>query len=454
MTGLFNVIGAPMFKQFLRSFAWILTGMIGGIPTLSASYVYVVDNNNPMAGQNSIVVIDEDTLTIVSSTIATPVAAGDQVLIAIRPALGGIGPRLYAPGFLAANTVSVFDIDTNTGALTHIPGSPFATTQGTMMLPFDTPFGVAVAPDGSVYLTNFAPTMGNYFIFKVDADLNYLASTSTALGNAGGIAVDSTGNNVYVAITGAGRIAHYDSNLVYQIDVSSGAGSPYVVAIDPNDSYVFSTSTLGTISRYEYPTLATSTMVSYPMSGSLGIAFNLDGTVMYVANTAASDISLFDLNLNLLNTISSQGTNPYVLVVDPSGERLYTTNVTSGDLSVVDTSTTTPIVGSPFPILTRPYGIAFIPQTTAPVANLTAAQGKNDFGLIYEYINILTWQALAGTSASRYNIYRDNVLIGSVGGDTFTFIDHNQIPGTRITYSVSSVDANGNESDPIDVTIQ
>ncbi len=73
-----------------------------------------------------------------------------------------------------------------------------------------------------------------------------------------------------------------------------------------------------------------------------------------------------------------------------------------------------------------------------PPSNLQATPGDT--------LNELTWEAGADPDVIGYNVYRDGVLIASLGTAT-AYVDTNLINGTAYTYTVTAVDL-GNESDP------
>lgn len=88
-----------------------------------------------------------------------------------------------------------------------------------------------------------------------------------------------------------------------------------------------------------------------------------------------------------------------------------------------------------------------------PPTNFAGIQKQNNFGLVYELFNTLTWQASSSTDVVGYKLYRNNVLIASLNGSTTIYQDHNQPRGVAITYSLVAVDAEGDTSTPITITV-
>lgn len=81
-------------------------------------------------------------------------------------------------------------------------------------------------------------------------------------------------------------------------------------------------------------------------------------------------------------------------------------------------------------------------------------QVKNKYLNETDLVNILKWQApLSGSRPVAYRIFRNSSkkLIGTVGG--LDFKDPNREKGVTYTYFVVSVDAFGNESTPVQVTV-
>jgi|GEM_PF-1556407 len=72
--------------------------------------------------------------------------------------------------------------------------------------------------------------------------------------------------------------------------------------------------------------------------------------------------------------------------------------------------------------------------------NLRGTQLKNDFGITYEYCNVLAWDPSSASNILGYSIYKNSVLVANVSAQTTTFIDHNQSKNATTTYSVQPFD--------------
>lgn len=136
-------------------------------------------------------------------------------------------------------SVSGYAINASTGALTPVPGSPFAAGNG--------PVGVAIAPNGAfAYVTN--TNSGNISAYAINAAtgaLTPVAGSPFGPGNAKfDIAITPTGAFAYAVAAFVGMIA-------YRLDPVTGAmavvaGSPFgtaasqpSVAISPDGAYVY-----------------------------------------------------------------------------------------------------------------------------------------------------------------------------------------------------------------------
>ncbi|MBX7066697.1 MAG: YncE family protein [Parachlamydiales bacterium] len=442
---------------------WFFVQLVFAAHLFAAEYVFIVDNT----GMDAIVrVFDQETLTETPNspfiTIAGAMGPGNhQVNIAIAPATATEPPRAFIPGFNAGNVVSVMDIDPTTGDMTHIPGSPFSMAIGAPAA-FDQPFGVAIDSNANVYLTNFGATTR---VFKVDRNMNYITSVvptgMPAPSNLASVATDPSGSNIYVVSAADSVILHFDGSLTQLNNIATGGMTPYGVSIHPSLTYVYAANRASNnITQFDYPNLSNPQLFSPAgVSGPVGMSFDLDGIRMYVSNSLGGSVSVLDTTMMLspITSFTSQGMIPFLNALDPAGKRIYITNSGTGTLSVRDiVHDTYPLVTAmPIAAFTAPYGIAFIPTAVAvgAVRNLSGSQKKNDFGLVYERMNVLTWQAPT-TGASGYKIYRDGVLIATVGGNTTQYEDHNRPKGVAFIYSVSAFSSNGTESSPVEVIVQ
>ncbi len=82
----------------------------------------------------------------------------------------------------------------------------------------------------------------------------------------------------------------------------------------------------------------------------------------------------------------------------------------------------------------------------APPTALGVSQNVSDFGVFQEYFNTITWTDSTDPDIVAYTIYRNNVMITSVGAGTNSFDDNNQVQNGAVTYGVSALSSSGSES--------
>jgi YVTN family beta-propeller protein len=240
-----------------------------------------------------------------------------------------------------SNSISAYSVNSATGALTQIAGSPFVSTGSQ-------PDAVRAGPGGNyLYAANSASN--DLSIFSIDTATGLLTALSTVPTGAApyGIVVDPTGSYLYVS--------NYSSNDIsaYAIDASSGAltelsGSPFPVGVAPtslatNPSggflYVANYGS-GSISvlRLDSATGALESVAGSPFAAGVGpiaIAIDPTGAFAYVANKAAATISEYAINPSngVLTALAASPlatqSSPTALAV--AGGSLIVTDVTQAD---------------------------------------------------------------------------------------------------------------------------
>jgi 6-phosphogluconolactonase len=203
------------------------------------------------------------------------VTGKDPQSLAIDPA----GRFIYAAN-ISSNDISAFSIDAATGALTEIPGSPFATGEW--------PYSVVIDPAGThLYAAIYnANCVASYAIDQATGALSELAGSPAPGGNQPcATAIDPRGKFVYVTNT------HNDgSNRTvsgYTVDAGTGAltemdGSPFTVGWGPD-----------------------------------GISVERTGKFVYVANNGTGDISAFSID-QTTGRLMPLGGSPFPVVQNPT----------------------------------------------------------------------------------------------------------------------------------------
>ena len=238
-------------------------------------------------------------------------------------------PFLFSAG-AAGNKVTAFSVNASDGTLSLVDTRNEAD--------LSTPTGIAVDSTGAnLYLTN-SGSSGAAAIsrYTINANTGTLTSagTVTAAASPSGIAVSADGQHVYAAGTsgGTGQVRAFSIQSGGALSVVSG--SPFSVGTTPR-----------------------------------GVAVDPKGRFVYVANNASSTISVFqrDATTGGLTTGALQATasQPQGLAVDPGGRWLYVTNVgatqltaysihpTTGALTQVEVKT---LANAPYDVAVDPRG--------------------------------------------------------------------------------------------------
>jgi len=259
----------------------------------SGKYLYVA---NPGQLENDISLFDiASNGSLTEITPRTPVgsSASQPAYLAMDPA----GGYLYVAN-IGSNNISVFSIDSSSGALTQVPNSPFG-----VGLP---PVNLKVTPSGDyLYVTASGGQVGDdgsIVAFSASAGvLTNLGTVSSAGLNPNGLAVEPSGSNVFVANTGSGTIA---------IFAIGATGTPP-----------------GSLSISGNPIATT------PNIAPVSLIFDPAGAYLYVADQGSSNVAVYLIDsttglptLATTGPFVTQGGSPSVLAVDPSGDYLYVAN--------------------------------------------------------------------------------------------------------------------------------
>lgn len=236
------------------------------------------------------------------------VASGDGVTapgptsVAVNPA----GTFVYVAnnGIKSTTTngsVSAYRVNTSTGALTPISGSPFPAGLHSN--------AVTVDPTGRfVYVTNSGDglTNGTLSAYTVNPGTGALtaAGNPVATGlNPSTVTVGASGRFVYVGNTGSASVSAYNINATTGV-LTELAGSPYATG-------------------------------EAPLSAPVSISIDPSGRFGYVANNNSANISAFTIDANgvltTLGAASGAGVYPLAVTVDAAGKFAYVTNAGPAD---------------------------------------------------------------------------------------------------------------------------
>jgi 6-phosphogluconolactonase (cycloisomerase 2 family) len=239
-----------------------------------------------------------------------------------------------------ANTIAEFVIDTASGNLLPLAGSPIASTG-------NAPIATAIDPNGAfLYVANnLSNDVSVYAIDNITGVLTPAGEVIPVGSGPTGLALNPTGTVLYVANTGSNTVSAFTLANGFATAIK---GSPYLVGRGPvgvttnaGGNFLYVTNfTDGNVAAYA---IDSATGALFDVSGSpfgagagaISVAVNPSSTFAYVANQNAGSISSYsiDLSTGALGAISgspqSTGSAPLSVLVDPAGTFLYAANVTS-----------------------------------------------------------------------------------------------------------------------------
>ncbi|MEQ1744288.1 MAG: PKD-like domain-containing protein [Saprospiraceae bacterium] len=244
-----------------------------------------------------------------------------------------------------SNTVSVIDLASNT-VVAVIPVGIF-------------PYGVSVAPDGSlVYVTN--TTSGTVSV--IDAATNMVVATVPVGTNPQGIAVSPDGSLVLVTNTGSFSVSLLETNTnTVLATIPTPGGFPTGVAFHPGGflAYVSASNQVLVLD-----VIAGTIIATIPVGGgAFGVSVSPDGTRVYVACANSDNLYVLDAATNTVLTTVPLGDAPSGVVVSPDGSLVYIANENGATVSVLDAATNTIVATIPVSgFLAGPIGISITPD--------------------------------------------------------------------------------------------
>ena len=369
------------------------------------------------------------------------------------------------------------------------------------------PSGIAITPDRKfAYVTN----QNSHDVYVIDTSTDLVVGAPIPVGmNPLGIAITSTGY-AYVANTVSNTVSVIDTNLPNPMVVGAPIPvgiSPVGVAITPNGfAYVTNQGAPASVSvintNLPIPAVVATIVVGIGLNPT-GVAITPNGAFAYVANQVGpasvsvidtsfmplpfvtatvalantpfavamspsgfayvtragnSTISVIDTNLVVPAVIATVGVgaSPFGVAITPDGGGAYVTSSGASNVTVFNSNMPIPTLVTTIPGFNSPFGIAiFSPPAAEPPVNLRGSQEKNDFGLVFERFNLLQWEASPSVDppVAGYFVYRDGIKIATLDSSTFEYEDHNRPKGVATLYSITAFDADGEESTPLNISI-
>jgi YVTN family beta-propeller protein len=263
-------------------------------------------------------------------------------------------------GDVSDGSVSTYTINSTTGALTPTTGGIIGTgLDGTPgfynSVALDPSGRFAYAADGGSFVVGAFGSSSSVSMYTVDSTTGAL--TSIGIIAAGtlphSVAVDPAGKFAYVANFGSNDASMYTINtttggLTSVGTIAAGTG-PDSVAVDPAGKFAYVTNfNSNDVSMYTIDA-TTGALASIGTiaagTGPFSVGVDPAGKFAYVVNFNSNDVSMYTINattgaLTSTGTIAA-GSNPTSIAVHPSGKFAYVTNSASNEVSMYSIDGTT-----------------------------------------------------------------------------------------------------------------
>ncbi len=331
-----------------------------------AEYSYVTN-----AADNTLSAYSIDATTGAFAAIGTPTSTG-----ASPHAIGGLeysvaeDKRFVYVGNAGSNDVSAFALSPTTGAMTAVPGSPFAAGTDPQAMTLYGP---------NLYVANAGSD--NVSVYSIDVNTGALAGVSTvATGKSPtSIVVDPFGGIAFVANHGGSN----DISAFFYYDLTPVPGSPFPAGGNPlglvvggvgaGGKFLYTANPDATNPSISGFSVDSTTGVLSPLSGSPFplpvshyMATDQTGAYLYVTSGASIVGYAIDADTGALTALPgfpvAAGANAYSITVDLTNQFLYVANEGAANIAGfrLDASTgaLTPMAGSPFPAGNRPDFLA------------------------------------------------------------------------------------------------
>lgn len=370
-----------------KSFIWIFALLVVCSTSLNAQNFVYTDNDVATANANSVSAYSADTNGALSPIPGSPFAtngtgnggglnSANRIIVA--------GNFLYASN-AASNNVSAFTVDTGTGVLTAVSGSPFPTNA------FDDPsnsgISLAATPGGNFLYAGSTGFGGQISIFSINSAtgaLTMLGSPIFAGGAVSGLKVSPDGKFLAVALSQLSQIAVFavqsDGSLlaVANSPFTLTAGSATGVDINCPSNLLYAGGPSGNIYAFNIAsdgqlTAVTGSPFNTGLSSNQVVTLSIDDKTLFSSNQGGNTVTAFavdssgglTLSGTSVNAAGTAGTStlPGGLSVSKDGTLLYAADTFSAISSFL-------LGGS------SPLTFASLTSTVSPLHSLAAFPAK------------------------------------------------------------------------------
>jgi 6-phosphogluconolactonase len=362
---------------------------------LQAQFVYVSNNGTPFNTPG-----DVSAFTINSSTGALTPVPGSPFPAGLEPVFVAVDPSgkfAYVAGNIVGpspGNVSAFTINSSTGTLTAVAGSPFPAGAGPTSMAVDPIVSPADLDSTFIYVVNNQDnTISGYVIDPTNGALITVGGSPFLVGFLNFplfMAIHPSGKFAYVTVStpgfpSNGNISVYtigDGGNLQPIPGSPFPAVPGPIAVDPSGKFAYVPTGVGLLAvpgSIQGFTIDSTSGEPTPFPGSpvptgpnpTAIAIDPSGKFVYVVSDnypLPSNVQGYTINSSTgaLTPVPGSpfpaGLEPVFVAVDPSGKFVYVANVGSNNVSgyMIDPTNgvLTPISGSPFPAGIGPNSVA------------------------------------------------------------------------------------------------
>ena len=279
-----------------------------------------------------------------------------------------------------ANQVSIVEVDSNTGMVQATP-NPVAGPQ--------IPGGIVATSANFLYVTEAEGSGGVVYAYEVNTSTGDLTPVLGSPFNTGvaqpaqGMAVDPAGKFLYITEPNTNQVAGF----VIGADgtLTGIAGSPFdtndtrptAATVDASGHYLYVSnqdSTQGTISAFSIDgttgaltPIAGSPFATAPGGGPSQLSTDPTGKYLYVPLSGGTAVFAFNIDsTGALSPIAGSpftvGSQPNSVIVDSAGKFLYSADFNGNDVSVLSidaaTGALTPVSGSPVAVANNPFQVS------------------------------------------------------------------------------------------------